>query len=274
MAQGPVSTDPRFEVGGSGAQPTTHLVAHEFVTQEVEAPLGGIVPNEATDEALSTLMTMLSHELRSPVHALAINVGSCLDRLRGPGDVPREWLMEKLYRQRKAVGRLRHLIDTFLDVAQISAGTLPLNLEELDLRQLTRDVVRRVAEDFAWAGSPCEVRALGPVVGQWDALQLDLVITNLVSNAMKYGCGRPIYVDVWGTAEAGCLRVRDDGEGIPKADQQRIFEKFVRLPSQTRVGGFGLGLWIVKNVVEMMDGEVEVASEGGRGSAFTVTLPR
>jgi signal transduction histidine kinase len=223
------------------------------------------------------LMAVLSHELRLPVHALNFNLGVCLERLRGSGEVPRAWMEEKLARQQKALWRLRHLIDTYLDVAQISAGGLQLQLEPVDLRELTQDVVGRLADDLSWAGCPCDVRVAGPVVGNWDRLQLDVVITSLVTNAMKYGAGRPVHVTVTGTERRGMVIVRDEGDGIEPHDQARIFDKFVRLGPAGSTGaapGLGLGLWIVKHIVETMGGQVSVYSEPGEGATFTVTLPR
>jgi signal transduction histidine kinase len=242
------------------------------ITREFESPTAG-----GPDGALTMLMAVLSHELRLPVHALNFSLGVCLDRLRGSNEVPRAWLEEKLTRQQKAVWRLRHLIDTYLDVAQISTGRLRLELEPVDLRELTQDAVTRMSDDLSWAGCACDVRTAGPVVGNWDRLQLDVVITSLVSNAMKYGAGRPVHVTVTGDERFGQVVVRDEGEGIAPEDQDRIFDKFVRLAASdaaTSAPGLGLGLWIVRHIVETMGGSVEVASELGRGSTFTVILPR
>jgi signal transduction histidine kinase len=240
------------------------------ITAEFESPTAG-------EGALTMLMAVLSHELRLPVHALNFNLGVCLERLRGSGEVPRAWMEEKLARQQKALWRLRHLIDTFLDVAQISSGRLQLQLEPVDLRELTQEVVGRLADDLSWAGCPCDVRVAGPVVGNWDRLQLDVVITSLVSNAMKYGAGRPVHITVAGNDRAGLVIIRDEGGGIDPDDQDRIFDKFVRLGPPDSMGpapGLGLGLWIVKHIVETLGGEVSVYSEPGDGATFTVKLPR
>jgi two-component system OmpR family sensor kinase len=241
------------------------------ITREFESPTAGGGP----DGELTMLMAVLSHELRLPVHALSFNLGVCLDRLHGSGEVPRAWLEEKLARQQKSVWRLRHLIDTFLDVAQISTGRLRLELEPVDLRELTQEAVSRLADDFSWAGCACDVRTSGPIVGNWDRLQLDVVITSLVSNAMKYGAGRPVHVTVTGTDREGVLSVRDEGPGIAPEDQRRVFDKFVRLRGvEGAAPGLGLGLWIVKHIVETMGGAVSVKSTPREGATFTVTLPR
>jgi signal transduction histidine kinase len=248
------------------------VASPERITREFESPTAA-----GADGALTMLMAVLSHELRLPVHALNFSLGVCLDRLRGSAEVPRSWIEEKLARQQKAVWRLRHLIDTYLDVAQISSGRLRLELEPVDLRELTQDVVTRLSDDFSWAGCACDVRTAGPVVGNWDRLQLDVVVTSLVSNAMKYGAGRPVHVTVTGDERNGVISVRNEGEGIAPADHDRIFEKFVRIgPSDSTSPhpGLGLGLWIVKHIIETMGGTVEVDSAPGEGATFTVTLPR
>jgi signal transduction histidine kinase len=226
------------------------------------------------EDAVSTVFAMLSHELRSPLQSLLLNVSLCLERLQASPDPPPPWLIEKLEKQWRGAGRLKLLIDTFLNVGQIAAGQLQFVVQPVDLGELVGDVVRRVGDDLAWSGCELSLQAAPGVEGTWDHLQLDLVVSNLLSNAMKYGCGRPIEVAVWGTADRGFLRVVDHGPGIALADQRRIFDKFARLGAPSRISGFGLGLWIVRHIVEGFAGTVEVDSEPGRGAAFLVSLPR
>jgi signal transduction histidine kinase len=218
---------------------------------------------------------MLSHELRSPLQSLLLNIDLCIQRAQSP-DIARDpaWLAEKLTRQRRMAARLKLLIDTFLDVGHITAGHLRFELEELDLGELARDALDRCADDLAWARCPCRLDIQPGVIGHWDRLQLELVIANLLSNAFKYGAGAPIELAVWGTADTAFLRVTDHGPGIAPADHGRVFEKFTRLPSPSRVGGFGLGLWIVRNVVEAGGGKITLDSAPGRGASFVISLPR
>jgi signal transduction histidine kinase len=236
------------------------------------------------EDALATVFSMLSHELRSPLQSLLLNVALCTERLLrsqlgndgsdGNDRDDHDWLVERLDRQRRMANRLKLLIDTFLDVGQISAGKLAFDLQSVDLGELVTDVVRRGRDDLSWAGCALTLKALPGVIGRWDPVQVEVVITNLVSNAVKYGAGRPIEVTVWGSPETGFLRVRDQGPGIARADQGRIFEKFSRLASPARVSGFGLGLWIVKHIVQASSGTIELDSEVGRGASFLVALPR
>jgi signal transduction histidine kinase len=110
--------------------------------------------------------------------------------------------------------------------------------------------------------------------GTWDRLALEQILDNLVTNAIKYGDGKPIDVAAVADADACVVTVRDRGVGIRPEDQARIFERFERVAEHAaRAGGFGIGLWLVRQLVDAMGGTIEVSSNRGEGSAFTVRLP-
>jgi signal transduction histidine kinase len=111
-------------------------------------------------------------------------------------------------------------------------------------------------------------------VGEWDRVRLEQVVTNLLSNAAKYGSSRPVEVTVSGDGTTAVLSIRDHGIGIPPEHQSRIFERFERAVSDRHYGGLGLGLWIVRQIVEALGGSIRVESETGEGSTFTVLLPK
>jgi signal transduction histidine kinase len=260
--------DPPAGEGGE-ATPGDELARLRARVQELEDAAG-------REDQIDVLLSMLSHELRSPVQSLILNVELCLQRQRSAAeDAPEQrWLLEKLLRQRRMAERLKLLIDTFLDVGQIAGGRLRLEPETVDLGELVADLVRRIADDLAWARCPLQLEATPGVIGRWDRLQLDLAISNVLSNALKYGPGAPIVVTVAGTAETAFVRIRDHGPGIAFEDQQRIFDKFSRLRAPSKVGGFGLGLWIVRHILEAAGGSIGVESEPGQGATFTLALPR
>jgi signal transduction histidine kinase len=227
------------------------------------------------DDRADALLSMLSHELRSPLQGLLLNVDLCLQRTRGPaGDPTTGWLADRLGRQRRMATRLKLLIDTFLDVSHIAAGELRLELEDLDLGVLVDDVVHRAADELAWARCPVRVDLQPGLTGRWDRLQIELVVANLLSNAAKYGAGAPVEIAVWGSDDAAFVGVKDHGPGIALGDHERIFDKFMRLEGPSKVGGFGLGLWIVRHIVEASGGTISVDSERGQGATFMVSLPR
>jgi signal transduction histidine kinase len=172
---------------------------------------------------------------------------------------------------RRSADRLTRLVTSLLDISRIGAGRLDLEREETDLSEVTREVAERFQEEARRAR--CELRVdTTPAVGFWDRLRLDQVVTNLLANALKYGAGAPIDVRVTAQDGRALLTVRDHGIGISEEDQRRIFQRFERAVSQRNYGGFGLGLWIVRQIVEAQGGAVRVESEPGHGSTFTVEL--
>jgi signal transduction histidine kinase len=173
----------------------------------------------------------------------------------------------------RQVRQFTRLVNDLLDISRIAAGRLDLRREEVDLAAVVRDVAARFAPELAQAGCPLTVRADAPAVGRWDRLRLDQVATNLLSNALKYGRGQPIAVAVEADDRAARLTVRDQGIGIAPEHQARIFECFERAVTGYEHGGLGLGLYIVRRIVEGLGGSIRVASAPGKGSTFTVELP-
>ena len=118
------------------------------------------------------------------------------------------------------------------------------------------------------------VRGDTPVVGRWDRARLEQVLTNLLGNALKYGAGAPIEIEVAATEGAARYRIRDGGIGTAPEEVPHLFQPFGRAVSPRHYGGLGLGLFIARQIVEMHGGTIGVTSEPGAGSTFTVELPR
>jgi signal transduction histidine kinase len=178
----------------------------------------------------------------------------------------------------RQVGRLDTLINELLDVSRITVGRLDLELTEFDLSGLVREVIARFQQELEWGGHTVTLELGRPedrIMGRWDRLRLDQVICNLLSNAMKYGGDRKlIQIAVAATDTSVEVSIRDHGLGISPEDQGRIFERFERLISVRHFGGFGLGLWIVRQIAEAHGGRVCVDSVPGQGSTFRVQMPR
>ncbi|UQA61856.1 sensor histidine kinase [Polyangium aurulentum] len=231
--------------------------------------------NERADQRLQSVLATVSHELRTPLQALHVSLELLLTRIRGAADdVPQSWTLGRLELAKRSSTRLTKLVSTMLDVSLIQSGRLDLHPEPLDFSELVGDVVTSARDDLTWAGCECTVSTTGVVAGKWDRVRLELVVRNLLSNAMKYGAGRPIRVQVEGYETSARLTVQDQGVGIAPEDQARIFERFERARTTSHLSGFGLGLWIVKHVVEAMHGSISLTSRPGEGATFVITLPR
>jgi PAS domain S-box-containing protein len=226
---------------------------------------------QARDEFLS----IASHELRTPLTPLQI----VLDRLMRVRDDDRAaWVPERLRpaleRCERQVLRLETLIDNLLDVSRIASGRLSIQPEEVDLTELMREVTTRFADQLAAAGCKLELLSNGPVLGNWDRLRIEQVVTNLLTNAIKYGGGKPVEAQVAGTRTHGRVSIRDHGIGIAPGELTRIFGRFERAVSSRSYGGLGLGLYIARQIVDAHGGEIRADSKPGQGSVFTLELPR
>jgi two-component sensor histidine kinase len=173
----------------------------------------------------------------------------------------------------RQVNRLGALVESLLDVSRISTGRMKLELSKVDLNQLVREIIERLKEVFAQASCEVMVEAPDAVVGEWDAFRLDQVIVNLLTNAAKYGQGRPVRVKVWGERDAAFLQVRDEGIGIAPEHLGRIFGRFERAVSDRHYGGLGLGLYISQQIVVALGGKIRVMSAPNQGATFEVMLP-
>jgi signal transduction histidine kinase len=170
--------------------------------------------------------------------------------------------------------RLRDLVDNLLDVSCVQLGRLALHPTRMDLRELVEEVVDNLGPDLERAGCALTLEAPEPVWGMWDRMRLEQVVTNLVSNALKYGAGRPVHVGVRAAPpDQGLLTVCDQGIGIDPTDHTRIFERFQRTEAARSIKGIGLGLWIVRQLVGASGGSIHVESELGHGACFRVLLP-
>ncbi|WP_437998126.1 ATP-binding protein [Sorangium sp. So ce185] len=217
-------------------------------------------------------LALAAHELKTPLTPLRLLAGSILRAVQR--NTPAEALREKTAVILRQVDRLAELVDDLLDVSRLTAGRLDLQLEEVDLAAVVRDVAWRFRDSLSRAGYALRVAADEPVSGRWDRTRVDQIVTNLLSNAAKYGAGNPIDVEVAGDDRTALLVVRDRGIGIAPQDHVRIFERFERAADHASYGGLGLGLWIVRHVLASLGGTIRVESALGAGTTFIVELPR
>jgi signal transduction histidine kinase len=220
-------------------------------------------------------LSIASHELKTPLTPLSLKLQMLAREVRKQPESPfRSSVEDYIAIGSRQVKKLSELVNDLLDVARIAGGRLRLELAEVNLGTLVREVVGRHEAEAVRAGSPLVLEAQETAVGCWDRLRLEQVITNLVDNAIKYGAGRPIHVQLEADADQVHLRVVDEGIGIEPEHLSRIFERFVRAVSDRHYGGLGLGLYITRTIVEAMGGSIQVESTPDQGATFTVVLPR
>ncbi|HEY8207077.1 MAG TPA: ATP-binding protein [Myxococcaceae bacterium] len=220
-------------------------------------------------------LTLASHELRTPLTTLGLEAEGLLRSIeRAPrADPPLERWAQRAAKVAGQAARLEQLVEGMLDLASLSRELAPGREEELDLADLARGVVDRFRNRSKQARSTISLLA-EPVAGRWDRRRLERILTQLLGNALKFGADNPIDVSVGPAAERARIAIRDRGIGIPPEDLQRIFGRFERAAPAEHYGGFGVGLWLVGELVKSMAGTVRVDSRPGQGSTFVIDLPR
>lgn len=225
---------------------------------------------KARDEFLS----VASHELRSPLQALKLQVEMLTRPPESRKDAaPTGWAKQKLEGAARQIERLAAMVSELMDVSRIGAGRLHIDREQTDLSTVARETIDAFREEAAKAGCAVTLHAPGSVVGEWDRLRMTQIVTNLLGNAFKFGAGKPIDVFVEPHGRSARLRVQDHGIGIAPDNLERIFQCFEQVKTEKRYAGLGLGLYIVKQIVEAHGGKLGVESQLGVGSTFTVELP-
>jgi signal transduction histidine kinase len=218
-------------------------------------------------------LSICSHELKTPLTTLKLQAQKNKRILAKQNVLTDQSVNSLLSTTEKQVDRLSRLVDDMLDVSRIVTGRLKVETEPFELGELVQEIAERLSPQIEAAG--CRVRMeIGPaIVGEWDRLRIDQVVTNLITNAAKYGPGKPIYVSVMEEAGEAKISIRDEGIGIAPEHHRRIFERFERAVEDSGISGLGLGLYITRQIVEAHGGSIQVESQVGQGASFIVTLP-
>lgn len=218
-------------------------------------------------------LRIASHELRTPLASLRLSAQGLLRAAERNRALSPETLDRILARVLGNTARLEQLTSELLDVTRIEQGRLQLDPIEIALDAIVREAVEHIEADLAAAGSSISIDCTEPVVGRWDRSRLDQVVTNLLTNAAKFGAGKPIEIRIEQLGATALLAVTDHGIGIDPARRPYVFDRFERAVPSSRYGGLGLGLYIARSIVTAHGGTITVDSEPGAGSTFTVTLP-
>jgi signal transduction histidine kinase len=220
-------------------------------------------------------MSIVSHEVRTPLNGLILETQ--LRKLHLARDNADAFTLDKMRamvdRDERQIKSLIRLIEDMLDVSRIRTGKLSIRPGQFDLAQLVRNLVDSFAPQVAAADCTISLRADEPVLGIWDEFRIEQVVSNLISNALRYGGKGPVEVTVYGHNGWARVEVRDHGIGISKENQLRIFQQFERVSGSNVVAGLGLGLFISEQIVAAHGGHIEVDSALGDGALFRVSLP-
>ncbi|MDQ3262085.1 MAG: HAMP domain-containing histidine kinase [Myxococcota bacterium] len=224
-------------------------------------------------EAQLTFLGGVAHDLRTPLGALRLALGRAVPR-EGPLP-PEQKLRSVLALADRQVTRLERMVSDILDATQVEAGKLEVNLRPHDARELVQEVTGLLS------GSADQERLRiqlppGPVIIHCDPLRMEQVLNNLISNALKYSPDTaPVTVSLREENGTAVFAVRDEGIGLSPEDQARLFEPFQRLGlSKESIPGVGLGLFVVKRLVDAHQGTLRILSQPGHGSTFEVRVSR
>ncbi|MTW13878.1 response regulator [Pseudoduganella eburnea] len=254
------------EVRQTVAQRDATVSELHAVQQELERAL----------EMRDQFMSMVAHELRTPLNTLYLEAQMRklqLERGNMAHFAPEQ--MERMVaRDMRQIHAMVRLIDDMLDVSRIRAGKLSIRPAAVDLEALLQRIVGDLSPQAADMGSELRLTIVQPVAGCWDEFRVEQVIINLITNALRYGEGKPVDVRLHADSEFARIEVIDQGPGIPEEMLPKIFEPFERGKMENVPSGLGLGLFISRQLAEAHGGTLTARSKPGEGSTFIFTLPR
>ncbi len=235
--------------------------------------------NEKLQQALkirSTFLAIASHELKTPLTSLILLVQTIKKYIGlGFNEITAQKISKAINQTETQLFRMSRLIDDMLDVSRIESGKLTIKKESFRLSELIEEIAQRLMQQIeSSTGSGLQIKRLDDVTVSWDRFRIEQVITNFITNAIRYGQGSIIEISVEEMNDDILISVKDFGPGIAKMDQERIFNLFERGTGAKEVGGLGLGLYISKQIIEAHKGKVWVESEVGKGSTFIVQIPK
>ncbi|PVZ59092.1 hybrid sensor histidine kinase/response regulator [Pseudomonas sp. B1(2018)] len=220
-------------------------------------------------------MSIVAHEVRTPLNGLILETQ--LRKMHLARDNAAAFTLDKMHamvdRDERQIKSLIRLIEDMLDVSRIRTGKLSIRPTRFDLSTLVRDLLHNFSRQIDAAETSVTLDAEQPVIGNWDEFRIEQVISNLLTNALRYGAKSPVSVKVYSEGGLALVDVRDQGIGIDEENQKRIFQQFERVSARQAVAGLGLGLFISEQIVTAHGGTITVQSRIGEGALFRVCLP-
>jgi PAS domain S-box-containing protein len=240
------------------------------LADRIELALENVRLYRKAHEALAArdeFLGIAAHEIRGPLTALQLAV-------QGLPAARNDAVARLLAIVEREVRRLGRFVDEMFDATRIRRGQLHFTFGEVDLVEVTREVAGWLAVDIRRSGSSLSIVAPASLVGVWDRGRVTQMVTNLLSNAIKFGLGKPIAIAIDRDGANARWSVADQGIGIAADVRDRIFAPFERVVSARHYGGLGLGLFIVRSIVDAFGGSIHVESQPGVGTKITVVLPQ
>ncbi|WP_047286910.1 MULTISPECIES: hybrid sensor histidine kinase/response regulator [Pseudomonas] len=220
-------------------------------------------------------MSIVAHEVRTPLNGLILETQ--LRKMHLARENAAAFSLDKMHamvdRDERQIKSLIRLIEDMLDISRIRTGKLSIRPSRFDLVQLVRGLVENFAPQVEAAQSTLSLQAEQPLEGNWDEFRIEQVVSNLLTNALRYGAKSPIEVRVYAQDGEARIEVRDHGIGISEDNQKRIFQQFERVSANHVAAGLGLGLFISEQIVTAHGGTISVESRIGEGALFRVSLP-
>ncbi|EJM57677.1 putative protein with fused histidine kinase and response regulator receiver domain [Pseudomonas sp. GM49] len=220
-------------------------------------------------------MSIVAHEVRTPLNGLILETQ--LRKMHLARDNAAAFTLDKMHamvdRDERQIKSLIRLIEDMLDVSRIRTGKLSIRPTCFDLSALVRELLQNFSRQIDAAETSVTLDAEQPVIGNWDEFRIEQVISNLLTNALRYGAKGPISVKVYSEEGRALVDVQDQGIGISEENQERIFQQFERVSAKHAVAGLGLGLFISEQIVTAHGGTITVQSRIGEGALFRVCLP-
>ncbi|NKF28076.1 MULTISPECIES: hybrid sensor histidine kinase/response regulator [unclassified Pseudomonas] len=220
-------------------------------------------------------MSIVAHEVRTPLNGLILETQ--LRKMHLARDNAAAFTLDKMHamvdRDERQIKSLIRLIEDMLDVSRIRTGKLSIRPTRFNLAQLVGNVLQNFGQQIEAAETEVSFTAAEPVEGHWDEFRIEQVVSNLLTNALRYGGKSPIQVRVYREGSEARVEVQDQGIGISEENQKRIFQQFERVSAKTVVAGLGLGLFISEQIVAAHGGSIVVESKINEGALFRVCLP-
>lgn len=240
--------------------------------------LGQLQAEDSIKQALKLrdeFLSIASHELKTPLTSLSLQAQISKFNLlkENPQLMSKEQLLEFLNAMDKQVLRLAQLVEDMVDISRIDCGRFSPVFKKTDLTKMLHDVTEQLAPQAKAAGCEVIVNISENLIGLWDTYRIEQILINLLTNAFKYGSKKPVHIHVLKKNDRAVISVMDFGIGIAKENQERIFYRFERAVSAKGITGLGLGLYIVKKILDSHNGAISVESQLASGSKFTIELP-